>query len=92
MYYFQDPKWTAEDNPYVHMRDGDVDSMLRDIGRDVGIMHVDHCIDVLRQSQMCSVDITPNVFQYSPRDFEIRAFANVLHECRDFEKVSPMAR
>ncbi|KAJ5598774.1 hypothetical protein N7537_008858 [Penicillium hordei] len=87
LYYFADPKWTAEDNPYIHMGDGGIDSMLQAIGKNMGITHVDHCIDALRQHQMCSVDITPNVFQYSPKDFGIRAMANVVHECRDFEKV-----
>lgn len=87
LYYFADPKWTAEDNPYIHMGDGHIDSMLQAIGQNMGITHVDHCIDALRQHQMCSVDITPNVFQYSPKDFGIRAMANVVHECRDFAKV-----
>ncbi|KAJ5957026.1 hypothetical protein N7501_011305 [Penicillium viridicatum] len=87
LYYFADPKWTAEDNPYIHMGDGEIDSMLQAIGQNMGITHVDHCIDALRQHQMCSVDITPNVFQYSPKDFGIRAMADVVHECRDFAKV-----
>lgn len=88
LYYFVDPKWTAEDNPYIHMMNEGIDSMLQAFGgQDLGIDHTDHCIDALRQHQMCSVDITPNVFQYSPQDFGIRAMANVVHECRDFSKV-----
>lgn len=92
LYYFVDPKWTAEHNPYVHMGDGGVDSMLRAIGKDVRITHVDHCIDALRQHQMCAVGITPNVFKYNSKDFGIRAMANVMHECRDFGKVRHLAK
>lgn len=53
----------------------------------MGIEHVDHCVDALRQHEMCAVDITTNVFKYSPKDFDIRAMTNVVHECRDFGKV-----
>ncbi|KAK2591106.1 hypothetical protein QQS21_011194 [Conoideocrella luteorostrata] len=88
IYYFEDPKWTSYNNPYTQMQNGDVDSTLRDINTDLSIHHIDHCIDILRQHQICTSDTTPNVFQYSTADFGIRAFANVLHECRDFDKVS----
>lgn len=69
------------------MGDGGIDSMLQAIGQNMGITHVDHCIDALRQHQVCSVDITPNYFQYSPKYFDIQAMVNVVPECRDFEKV-----
>ncbi|EQL03600.1 hypothetical protein OCS_00680 [Ophiocordyceps sinensis CO18] len=81
-----DPRWTAQDNPYTHT-EGGIDEMLQAVGKDLGITHVDHCIDALRQHQMCAADVTPNVFQFSPGDFGIRAMANVVHECRDFDKV-----
>jgi hypothetical protein len=88
LYFFLDPKWTVEHNPYAHMGEGGIDAVLRAFGgEDVGLVHVDHCIDALRQHEMCAVDVTPNVFQYSQRDFGIRAMANVVHECRDFGKV-----
>ncbi|KAM4062898.1 C2H2 type zinc-finger (2 copies) domain-containing protein [Hirsutella rhossiliensis] len=56
------------------------------MGKGLGITHIDHSIDALRQHEVCAADVTPNVFQYSPSDFGIRAMANVVHECRDFDK------
>lgn len=62
LYYFADPKWTAEYNPYIHMGEGGIDSMLQVISQTICITHVDHFIDALRQYQKSSVDMTPDVF------------------------------
>lgn len=37
---------------------------------------------------MCSADITPTVFQWDEIKGEVLANADVVHECRDFERVS----
>ncbi|KAJ6443436.1 alpha 1,3-mannosyltransferase [Purpureocillium lavendulum] len=91
IYYFHDPRWTTGYNPYTRVTDGAVDSMLKDLPVNMGIDHIDHCIDILRQQIMCSSDTTPNVFQFSPKDSGIRAFASVLHKCRDFNKIKKWA-
>lgn len=95
LYYFIDDKWTAHNNPYTLMSHvgGTIDALLiADGGMDHGIVHLDHCIDALRQQEMCLPDITPNVFQYSPWDQGIRAFSSVVHECRNFTKIKEWAR
>jgi len=97
LYYFLDDKWTAEENPYVLMGKpgggGDINGHMMALGgMDNGVVHLDHCIDVLRQQEMCLPDVTPNVFQYSPWDKGIRAFSGVVHECRNFHKIKEWAR
>lgn len=62
LYYFADLKWTAEDNPYIQMGEGGIDSMLQVISQNIGITHVDHFIDALRQYQKYSVGMMPGVF------------------------------
>ncbi|KAH8804686.1 hypothetical protein F5884DRAFT_884330 [Xylogone sp. PMI_703] len=91
-YYFLDPKWNATLNPYtLHPEDPELGLQILG-GRDVGTVHVDHCLDALRQSVMCEGDTTPNVFQYSEKHREIRAWATVVHECRDSNKIKFWAR
>jgi len=86
IYYFLDEKWNATYNPYTLYKTPN-DALWDFGGRDMGIVHVDHCIDALRQSAQCNVDITPNVFQWSEKAGMVRARATVVHECRNFEKV-----
>jgi len=75
-------------NPYS-ITNGNPKAGLEDFGgRDTSIMHLDHCIDGLRQSTLCTSDITPNVFQWSDKRNAVAARATVVHECRDFEAVS----
>ncbi|KAF5514418.1 hypothetical protein CGCF413_v001627 [Colletotrichum fructicola] len=54
-------------------------------------MHLDHCIDLLRQSIQCTGDVVPNVFQYSPKYGDVRARSTVVHECRNFGKIQEWA-
>lgn len=86
LYYFLEPQWNTTHNPYV-LYDSP-EAALEDRGGDhLSIMHLDHCIDSLRQSLQCSADIVPNVFQYSPEHGDVRARSTVVHECRNFDKV-----
>lgn len=51
-------------------------------------IHIDHCIETLRLSLMCSADITPVLFVYNEngvRGFE--ADFNIPNKCRDFNKI-----
>lgn len=93
LYYFLDNQWTATSNPYLLMGNGTIDDLLiANGGMDNGVVHLDHCIDALRQQEMCLPDVTPNVFQYSRADKGVRAFSTVVHECRNFTKIKQWAR
>lgn len=72
--------------PYQAMTPGDdgEDELL-------GMHHVDHCVDSLRQSLMCSVDVTPLVWQWSDERQKYLEKAQVTHTCRNFEGVKSWA-
>ena len=57
----------------------------------MGIEHLSHCLDALRQSLMCSVDITPLPWEWDPIDKRSKEVAEVQHTCRNFEKVKQWA-
>lgn len=46
--------------------------------------HVAHCINSIRESLMCSADITPNVWYWDERVQRSIPSFDVVHECRDF--------
>lgn len=89
LYYFAHDQWNSTYNPYV-LFSSPSDALSAYGGEAMRITHLDHCIDALRQSIQCHADIAPNVFQYSPKAGFIGARANVVHECRDFNKVSAL--
>lgn len=64
---------------------GDVDWTNQDDR--IGIEHLDHCIDVLRQNLLCNADITPLSFTRDRRDGKAKEVAEVIHSCRDFERI-----
>ncbi|KAM7192632.1 protein of unknown function (DUF3328) domain containing protein [Rhypophila sp. PSN 637] len=51
----------------------------------MGIEHLEHCYDALRQSLMCSADITPLPWQWVGKEQQAKEVARVVHTCRDFE-------
>lgn len=53
----------------------------------MGIEHIDHCIDTIRQSLMCTVDVTPLPLIWVEEDQSVKEVAAVLHTCRDFDAV-----
>jgi hypothetical protein len=57
----------------------------------LGFHHVDHCVDSLRQSLMCSVDVTPLVWQWSDERQKYLEKAQVPHTCRNFNAVKEWA-
>ncbi|KAJ5593540.1 hypothetical protein N7537_010444 [Penicillium hordei] len=57
----------------------------------MGIEHIDHCIDTIRQSLMCSVDVTPLPWVWVEKDQMAKEVAAVLHTCRDFDAVRQWA-
>jgi hypothetical protein len=86
VYYYADDGWNATYNPYV-LFDSPDDALMAKGGHAMGLEHLDHCIDGLRQSTQCHGDVAPTVFQYSPKAGIICARANIVHECRDFRKI-----
>ncbi|KAK0637155.1 hypothetical protein B0T17DRAFT_520774 [Bombardia bombarda] len=68
---------------------GDVDfSNIDDL---MGIEHLDHCIDMLRQSIMCNSDVTPITFARTSLDSSMKVVAEVVHTCRSFSKIQQWA-
>jgi Mycotoxin biosynthesis protein UstYa len=49
--------------------------------------HVGHCIDSLRESIMCSADITPIVWIWDEERKRSTPRLDVVHTCRNFEKL-----
>jgi hypothetical protein len=58
----------------------------------LNMKHLDHCIESIRQSLMCSGDITPLPFQWWSRYGELSPVAAVTHTCRDFEALRDWAK
>jgi len=53
----------------------------------LGIEHLDHCVDILRQSIICNSDITPTTFTRTSIQSSIKVVAEVVHTCRNFAKI-----
>lgn len=54
-------------------------------------IHIDHCIDSIRQTLMCASDITPMPFAwYLEWEVNFPVF-NTLHTCRDFDAIREWA-
>ncbi|QLI69052.1 Oxidase ustYa [Metarhizium brunneum] len=58
----------------------------------MGIEHLEHCIDALRQSLMCSADVTPIPWKWWEEDHEAKAVAEIAHTCRNFEDIRVWAK
>lgn len=50
-----------------------------------------HCLDLLRQSIMCSSDISVTVWQWVDRDGKAEQLGSVPHTCRNFEAIREWA-
>lgn len=53
---------------------------------------IDHCIDSIRQSLMCSGDITPVVYHIDPRGTGLFPKLQGTHICRNYDKITEWAR
>jgi len=54
--------------------------------------HVSHCVDTIRQSLMCSADVSVNVWQWSPELSVVVGYSTQAHSCRNFEKLRDWAQ
>lgn len=57
-----------------------------------GIVHMDHCIDQIRQALMCSSDISPRPFGWDPKLRMVMPINNVIRTCRNFDSIRDWAR
>jgi hypothetical protein len=58
----------------------------------MGMEHLEHCIDALRQSLMCSADVSPIAWQWFEKDQEAKAVAEIAHTCRNFDDIRDWAK
>lgn len=56
------------------------------VGNDTLRGHSEHCIDVLRQTSMCTPDTTPLVWQWSEGFGKYMAAWDVTHQCVNYDK------
>ncbi|KAH7881227.1 uncharacterized protein C8R40DRAFT_1164633 [Lentinula edodes] len=61
-------------------------------GEGIHTPHMQHCISSLRQSITCSADITPIVWQWSNKSKAAKERSDVVHTCRDFQKITDWAQ
>jgi hypothetical protein len=54
--------------------------------------HMDHCIDSLRQTLMCSSDLSPIPYAWNTKYQQTLPVTGVTHTCRDFEALSEWAK
>lgn len=57
----------------------------------LGLSHIDHCVDSIRQSLMCHADVTPVIYTWSDTSKRYVAKTHVPHVCRNFDAVSAWA-
>ncbi|CRG92233.1 Cell surface glycoprotein 1 [Talaromyces islandicus] len=57
----------------------------------INMNHVDHCIDSMRQSFMCSSDISPIPWEWYEEKHRAIGLPNALHTCRDFNAIREWA-
>ncbi|KAJ6620504.1 hypothetical protein B0H10DRAFT_1791774, partial [Mycena sp. CBHHK59/15] len=54
--------------------------------------HARHCIGQIRQALMCSADISTVVWQWSMEQQEAEQRDDIVHMCRDYDKIQDWAR
>ncbi|KIX09227.1 uncharacterized protein Z518_00306 [Rhinocladiella mackenziei CBS 650.93] len=57
----------------------------------VGDRHMDHCIESIRESLMCSSDISPRPYGWSEEFGEVLPVNQFLRTCRDFDALRDWA-
>ncbi|KAF9014373.1 hypothetical protein BDZ89DRAFT_962939 [Hymenopellis radicata] len=62
------------------------------LGIDGNDDHISHCVDSLRQTLMCSSDISTIVWQWHEKENRNLAHADVARTCRNFEAIQKWGR
>ncbi|KIM95117.1 hypothetical protein OIDMADRAFT_134566, partial [Oidiodendron maius Zn] len=65
---------------------------LTGVNLTLAIDHTEHCVDSIRQSLMCSVDISTIYWQWDTARQKTIANAQTTHICKNFEKIQAWAR
>ncbi|KAJ7263130.1 hypothetical protein B0H12DRAFT_1180740 [Mycena haematopus] len=55
-------------------------------------VHLRHCVGAIRQALMCYADTSPVVWQWSTRYQEAEQRDDILHTCRDFNRIQNWAK
>lgn len=55
------------------------------VAQEIANMHLDHCVDGLRQALMCGADIGTIPFRFGADQTDIKTVAGHLHTCRDWD-------
>ncbi|QDS73728.1 hypothetical protein FKW77_003913 [Venturia effusa] len=58
----------------------------------MGIEHLEHCYDALRQSLMCTADITPLPWKWVEAKKKAMEVAQVVHTCKNFDAIKSWAK
>ncbi|KAJ7463822.1 hypothetical protein B0H11DRAFT_2231542 [Mycena galericulata] len=58
----------------------------------LGMRHLRHCVGAIRQSLMCYADTTPVVWQWSAELMRVEQRDDLVHTCRDFDKIQSWTR
>ncbi|KAJ4470468.1 hypothetical protein J3R30DRAFT_3808153 [Lentinula aciculospora] len=49
--------------------------------------HTSHCVDIIRQALMCTVDISPIVWEWREKEQVSDGRLDAIHTCRDWNKI-----
>lgn len=71
--------WAGEGPEYQHALGANSTNM--------NMNHIDHCIDSMRQSFMCSADISPIFWKWDEEKHKAVGRLDTLHTCRDFDAI-----
>jgi len=53
---------------------------------------IDYCLNAVRESLLCSADVTPNLWKWNPKAKKSSVEFNNLHTCRNFGEIREWAR
>ncbi|OQV05015.1 hypothetical protein CLAIMM_09819 [Cladophialophora immunda] len=53
----------------------------------LGELHLDHCVDSIRQSLMCMSDVSVIPWQWDTSDSTSKPVGNIVHTCRNFDAI-----
>ncbi|KAI9845205.1 MAG: hypothetical protein M1838_001823 [Thelocarpon superellum] len=53
----------------------------------LGMEHIDHCIDTIRQNLMCNADVSVLVWEWDESSKRTKEIAQIAHTCRDRDKI-----
>jgi DNA mismatch repair ATPase MutS len=58
----------------------------------LGVDHIDHCVDAIRQSLMCTADVSVLVWRWNKKRQQNMEVGQIAHTCRNFEKIQAWAK